>query len=89
MRFYTTTLSSGSIKIDYTMGVQYISLQADSTIGSFSVLGNIAFNGISPTAVVITAGNGVNLSAKKTSTSPLDGLTFTWIAGTVDVIIGF
>ena len=89
MRFFTYTMTSGSVVISYPMGVQYVSIQADqATKGSFSVLGNIPFNGLQPNSVTIPSGNGVNFRAE-TPNAPLDGLTISWISGNVDMIIGF
>jgi hypothetical protein len=35
----------------------------------------------------LTAGQGVNIQSS-TPFSPLDGITITWIAGSIDVLIG-
>jgi len=81
-------MTNGSMVINYPLGVQYISIQADqATNGSFSVLGNIPFNGLQPNAVTVATGNGANFRAE-TPNSPIDGLTITWISGNVDIIIG-
>jgi hypothetical protein len=37
--------------------------------------------------VTLGAGQGVNLSTTSPN-SPLDGLTITWISGSVDILIG-
>jgi len=88
MRFFTYTMTSGSMVINYPLGVQYISIQADqATNGSFSVLGNIPFNGLQPNSVVLPTNSGVNFRAE-TPNAPIDGLTITWISGNVDIIIG-
>jgi len=81
-------LTSGSLVINASDGASFVSVQSDSTSGSCSVLGNIPFKGVSPNAVTLTAGQGANFSASSPQ-SPLDGITITWIAGTIDVIVGF
>ena len=88
MRFWTYTLTSGSLQISQTDYAMFLSIQCDSTTGSCSILGNIPFKGLSPNAVTLTAGQGVNLSTLS-PTSPLDGITITWIAGSVDILVGF
>jgi hypothetical protein len=88
MTFWTYTLSSGSLTIDASDYAYFVSLQADSTSGACTVLGGIKFKGISPSIVNITAGQGLNLSALSTS-SPLSGITITWVAGTIDIVVGF
>ena len=88
MRFWTYTLSTGSLSIGLIDGAMFLSVQCDATSGSCSVIGNIPFKGVSATAVTLTAGQGVNISALSPA-STLDGITITWIAGTVDILIGF
>lgn len=88
MRFWTYSLTSGSLVIGASDGASFVSVQCDSSSGSCSVLGNIPFKGVSANAVTLTAGQGVNFSASSPQ-SPLDGITITWIAGTIDVIVGF
>lgn len=87
MRFYTTTLTSGSITINITDGAMFVSVQADPTSGSATVLGNLPFKGLSPSAVSLSSGQGINISALSPA-SPLDGITITWVSGSVDVLIG-
>jgi hypothetical protein len=88
MRYWTYTLSSGSLVINAVDGASFVSLQCDSSSGSCSVLGNIPFKGVNPNAVTLTTGQGVNLSSSSPQ-SPLDGITITWIAGTIDIVVGF
>jgi len=89
MRFFTQTLSAGqNISIGITDGAMFISIQNESTTGASTVLGNIPFKGVNPTAVSLSAGQGVNISALSPQ-SPLDGLTISCTAGTTDVLIGF
>lgn len=88
MRFWTYTLSSGSLTISALDGAMFVSLQCDSTSGSCTVNGNIPFKGLNSSSVTLSAGNGINISALSPQ-SPLDGITITWISGSVDIIVGF
>ncbi len=88
MQFWTYTLSSGSLVISAADGATFLSLQADSTSGNCTVQGNIPFKGLNTQAVSITPGQGVNLAASS-SQSPLDGITITWVAGNIDIVVGF
>jgi hypothetical protein len=88
MNFFTYTLTSGSLSIASSDGAMFVSIQCDSSTGSCSVVGSIPFKGLPPNAVTLTAGQGVNISAMSPA-SPLDGITITWIAGSVDVLVGF
>lgn len=87
MRFWTYTLTTGSITIDSVDGAMFLSLQADAT-GACTVQGNIPFKGIPASAVTLSAGDGMNISALSPQ-SPIDGITITWVSGNVDVLIGF
>ena len=88
MRFWTYSLTSASLVINAVDGASFVSVHCDSSTGSCSVLGNIPFKATNPNAVTLTAGQGVNLSASSPQ-SPLDGITITWIAGVVDIVVGF
>jgi hypothetical protein len=88
MRFWTYTLSSGSLLIDFNDGAMFLSLQNDSTSGQCTVQGNIPFKGLNTQAISITAGQGLNLAALSPA-SPLDGITITWVAGNIDIVVGF
>jgi hypothetical protein len=85
MRFFTYVLSSGSLSINVLDGVQFLSVQC-STRGSCTVLGNLPFKDLSPTAVTLEANQGLNLSGNVTS--PLEGITITNTGGNVDIVIG-
>jgi hypothetical protein len=87
MTFWTYTLSSGSLTINASDYAYFVSIQSNSS-SSCNVLGGIPFKGINPTAVNISAGEGLNLSALSTS-SPLSGVTITWVSGTIDIVVGF
>lgn len=88
MTFWTYSLTSGSINISSVDGAAFISLQADSTSGSCTIIGGTTFKGLPSNAVALTAGQGLNLSSTNTS-YPLDGITITWVSGTIDIVVGF
>jgi len=88
MRFWTYSLTSGSLVINAVDGASFVSVQCDASSGSCSVLGGISFKNLSPNAVTLTAGQGANFSASSPQ-SPLDGITITWLGGTIDIIVGF
>ena len=86
MTVYTANLTSGSITINKNEGVVEISVRADSTSGSFSVLGTGTLNGINSEAVVMEAGEGWGASASSPQ-SPIEGVTITWISGSVRISV--
>jgi hypothetical protein len=88
MKFWTYSLTSGSLTLDAVDGATFISIQCDATAGNCSVLGGIDFKGIAPNAVTLAANQGINFAAAS-SFSPLDGITITWLGGIVDIIVGF
>jgi hypothetical protein len=88
MRFWTYTLTSGSIAINEINGAMFVSVQCDVVSASCQVVGSIPFKNILPTAVTLTAGQGINISALSPA-SPLDGITITWVSGNIDILIGF
>ena len=88
MKFWTYSLTSGSLTIDAADGATFVSIQCDATSGNCSVLGNIPFKGFSPNAVTLSAGKGINFAAAS-SFSPLDGIEITWLGGVVDIMVGF
>ena len=87
MNFFTSTLVSGSISITTADGVSEISL-APKTGSSCTVLGNMTFNGSTGTPIVISSGETFVVSSSSPS-SPIDGLTISWVSGGIDVIMGF
>lgn len=86
MTFYTTTLSSGSLEILTADGAQMISIEPNSS-SSCTVLGSLPFKGLSPNAITLDANQVLTISAQSPS-SPLNGITVTWISGTIDIIVG-
>ena len=87
MQFFTTILTSGSISINSVDSVSSISIQANDT-SECQVLGNYPFKGITPSAVSLSNGEILTLSSSSPSQT-LDGLTITWVSGTIDIIVGF
>lgn len=87
MQIYTTTLTSGVLTLQRTDGAQVISLQC-KTGGEALFTGNLPFQGVTPTPITLTAGQVFNYSASSPS-SPLDGITITWVAGDIDIVVGF
>jgi hypothetical protein len=88
MRFWTYTLTTGSLQINAIDGAMFVSVQCDAVSGSCTILGAIPFKGVAPNAVTLTAGQGINASALSPQ-STLDGITITHIAGNVDILIGY
>lgn len=88
MRFWTQTITSGSLTIDFNDGAMFISIITDSTSGICQVDGNIPFKGLNSQPVTLSAGEGINISALSPA-SPLDGITITHVAGNVDLLVGF
>jgi hypothetical protein len=87
MIFHTTTLS-GTLTINAIDGASFVSVACSSADGICTVLGNIPFKGVNSTAITLSQGQGINLSAQSPS-SPLDGVTITLVAGNVDILVGF
>ena len=86
MTFYTTTLSSGSLEILTADGAQMVSIEPNSA-SSCTVLGSLPFKGNSPNPITLDANQVLTISAASPS-SPLNGITITWVSGTVDIIVG-
>lgn len=86
MRLFTYELNTGSISFASGDGVTQLSIQANDS-SSCEILGNFPFQGMSSTAIVLSNGESVTITAP--TNSPLDGVTITWVSGTVDILIGF
>lgn len=86
MRLFTYTLSSGDISIGFQDGVTQISIQA-SAAGTCIVTGNIPFKGLTPNQITIN--NGQSLTIMTPTSSPLDGVVISHVAGDIDILIGF
>lgn len=86
MNIYSTALTSGTFTLTKSQGAMFLSVQAANS-SSFTFLGDLNFgSALLPAAVTLTT--GVNIQAKSTQ-APLDGITITWVSGTVNIIVGF
>lgn len=86
MTFYTTTLSSGSLELLTADGAQMVSIEPNSE-SSCTVLGSLPFKGSNPNAITLDANQVLTISSSSPS-SPLNGITITWVSGTIDIIVG-
>lgn len=87
MKFFTTSLTSGTFVVAAAQGASLLSIQPQDS-SSCTVLGGIPFNGLQPSAIAVSNNNALTLTSASPN-SPLDGITITWTAGTVDIIIGY
>ena len=75
-----------TITINRSDNVLGLSVQASTSGGSFTFLGNYSFQGASGEVITLTDGEGINLYST-TPASPLSFITITWVSGTVNVLI--
>lgn len=88
MRFFTYTMAGATtINVNSGDAVNLISIQANDT-SACTVLGNLPFKGLTPNAITLSNGEGITL-ATINQQFPLDGITITWVGGTVDLLFGF
>jgi hypothetical protein len=87
MKFFTTSLTSGTFLVEAAQGASLLSVQPRDT-SSCTILGGIPFNGLQPSAITISNSNALTLTSSSPS-SPLDGITVAWVSGTVDIIVGY
>jgi len=87
MQIFTTTLTSGSLVLNRQDGAMVISIQS-ATGSSCLFTGNLPFKGVTPTPVTLTDSQIFNFAASSPQ-SPLEGITITWVSGTVDIVVGF
>jgi hypothetical protein len=87
MRFFTFSLTSGTLSISQNDGAMFLSVQCSDS-SSCTIAGNQPFKTLTSTAVTLGASQGINLSAVSPA-SPLDGITVTWISGSIDILVGF
>jgi hypothetical protein len=91
MNTFTAQITSGSsaslktISLSPEDGVVSISVQA-SSVGVVNVLGAYKFQGLTPSNLVLSNGQGVTLSSHFTN-SPLSGIIVEWVSGTVQLVI--
>jgi hypothetical protein len=87
MRFFTFTLTSGTLSISQNDGAMFLSVQCSDS-SSCTIAGNQPFKNLTSTAVTLSSGQGINLSAVSPA-SPLDGITVTYSSGSIDILVGF
>lgn len=88
MRFFTYTMAGATtITISSADSVNLISIQANDS-SACTILGNVPFKGLSPNAITLSNGEGITLAAQN-SQFPLDGITITWVGGSIDILVGF
>lgn len=85
-RLHTQVLSSGSITIEYPDGVTSFTVQANSN-SACTITGNISYKGVTSMPVVLE--NGESFTKESPTNTPIDGVTITWVSGTVDLLISF
>jgi hypothetical protein len=85
-RLFTKVLNSGSVKIDYPDGVTSFTIQANSS-SACTITGNITFKGMTSGAVILE--NGESYTQQSATNTPIDGVTITWVSGTIDLLISF
>jgi hypothetical protein len=87
MKFFTTSLTSGTFVVTAAQGASLISVQPQDT-SSCTIIGGIAYNGVASSAITRSDNNAITLTSAS-AFSPLDGITVTWISGTIDILVGF
>ena len=87
MKFFTTSLTSGTFLVAADQGASLLSIQPQDS-SSCTVLGGIPFNGLQPSAISVSNNNALTLTSAS-PTSPLDGITIAWTVGTIDIIVGY
>jgi len=86
MKIYTKSLTSGSFTIDAAKGVLLLSFKtAASSSCTFS--GDGTFGTDSSETQSFGASDGLTLTSQNPQ-SPLQGVTITWVSGTVNIICG-
>lgn len=87
MQVFTTTLSSGELVINREDGVSQVSIQPNVDSACLFT-GNMTFGGANSTPLTLGETQVFTVSSS-TSSSPLEGITITWVSGTVEVVMGF
>lgn len=85
-RLHTQVLSSGSVTIEYQDGVTSFTVQANAS-SSCTILGNLSFKGVPSAGVILE--NGESYTQQSPTNTPIDGITITWVSGTIDLLISF
>lgn len=79
---YTSQLTSGSITINRTDGITQLSVQANAS-SSCTILGSDSFQGNPSTPIELF--NGESWTWTVPTSSPIDGITITWVNGSIDI----
>lgn len=87
MTFYTQTLTEGTFLLSAAEGASMISIQPQVS-SSCTFIGSGTYNGASSSEITISNNNTLTISSSS-PTSPLNGITITWVSGTIDIIVGF
>jgi hypothetical protein len=87
MKFFTTSLTSGTFAVAADQGASLLSIQPQDA-SSCTIIGGIPFNGLQPSAITLSNNNALTLTSASPN-SPLDGITITWVSGTVDILVGY
>lgn len=87
MKFFTTSLTSGTFLVSADQGASLLSIQPKDA-SSCTILGGIPFNGVQPSIITLSNSNALTLTSASPN-SPLDGITIEWTGGTVDIIVGY
>jgi hypothetical protein len=83
---FTKNLTSGTITINKNQGASFVSVQPNSS-GSCTVIGSVGFGGMNSDAITLSAGEVWSFGSQNTQ-NPIDGITITWVSGSVKVCIG-
>lgn len=86
MVIFTKTLTSGTFVIDFADGVSMLTIQPQAS-SSCTILGGVPFKGENSSAITIS-NNSTFTIASESPSSPLAGITITWVSGTVDIVVG-
>ncbi len=89
MNVFTKTLNNTeTISINSSDGVMQLSIQAAPTGGAFTITGGIPFQNNQPSTITLTDGQSITLNSYN-PTTPITGVTITWVSGSVDFMVGF
>lgn len=83
---FTKNLTSGTITISKSQGAAFVSVQPN-TSSSCTVIGSVGFGGLNSDAITLSAGEVWSFGSQNTQ-NPIDGITITWVSGSVKVCIG-
>ncbi len=87
MQVGTKNLTSGSVTVSATMGIYWISIQAEPS-SSGSIVGTLVVTGFGGgDTQILESGAGLTVGSDN-SQSPLDGLTINWTSGTIRLLFG-